>query len=320
MEANRRRSNEEGQRSRSTSTRHQLLGTGSRIKQKAYNNLVLRQLARSASVNSNHGRDSQRSNSGKRLPRPREAGDSITGAGKINKYSSNRKRLINVGNIQVDEHDLKRRMHRNMMSQLAPPVAGGPAIRQHGSTSAKNIAIAGANVQTSQLHGQSGLQTAHNSSLNYINRRNEQSKQIEENIQMLKRIHFARPTINYLQQQKHAEKTEQLKHRIQHGGNRYAMVQAARDVILQAESGTVGKRMREKMVGVGGVKNKNRAQMFGGQHPLRVSSSSGLRKSSKTSGSRYKDMYRGAYLTQPGTVASSGQGHPLTSAMKSFHM
>ena len=42
--------------------------------------------------------------------------------------------------------------------------------------------------------GPNGLQ---NSSLNYVLRRKEQTKQIEENIQMLKRIHFAKPTINY---------------------------------------------------------------------------------------------------------------------------
>ena len=81
--------------------------------------------------------------------------------------------------------------------------------------------------------GPNGLQ---NSSLNYVMRRKEQTKQIEENIQMLKRIHFARPTINYQAQVKHAEKSDELKRRITNSGTRYAMVQAAREVILKAEN------------------------------------------------------------------------------------
>ena len=102
--------------------------------------------------------------------------------------------------------------------------------------------------------GPNGLQ---NSSLNYVMRRKEQTKQIEENIQMLKRIHFARPTINYQAQVKHAVKSDELKRRITNSGTRYAMVQAAREVILKAEGGPeasalgVSKQVRDKMNSTG---------------------------------------------------------------------
>lgn len=132
----------------------------------------------------------RRSSSASRLPRNGRLAD---GEGFAESKSINpRKRLINVGNIQIDEYDLKRRMHRNMMHQLKYNVSAGPGSRQVLASSTKNIA-------RSSL-GASGFATAasgHNSSLNYIMRRKEQTKQIEENIQMLKRIHFARPTINY---------------------------------------------------------------------------------------------------------------------------
>lgn len=127
------------------------------------------------------------------------------------KALNGRKRLINVGNIQVDEHDLKKRMHRNMMTQLKYNGSAGPAARQPLVSSTKNIAHTSTQGASTFAPGAS---TSHNSSLNYIMRRKEQTKQIEENIQMLKRIHFARPTINYQSQQKHAEKADQLKKRI----------------------------------------------------------------------------------------------------------
>ena len=36
---------------------------------------------------------------------------------------------------------------------------------------------------------------SYKTSLNYINRKNEQARQIEDNIQMLKKIHYAEPTV-----------------------------------------------------------------------------------------------------------------------------
>ena len=57
----------------------------------------------------------------------------------------------------------------------------------------------------SSLHGDSRVNAPHQvGSLNYVMRKNEQTKQIEENIMMLKRIHFAKPTIKYDEYQKHA--------------------------------------------------------------------------------------------------------------------
>lgn len=69
---------------------------------------------------------------------------------------------------------------------------------------------------------------------------------------MLKRIHFARPTINFQSQVKHAEKSDQLKRRIQNSGSRYAMVQAAREVILKTEGqNDISRSMKGKMYSTG---------------------------------------------------------------------
>ena len=189
---------EDGKRRKSEEERQQQLGvprsrSGLRRqvneirKQKAYNDLIARQLARSASVSSRH-----RSSSASRHPRNSRLTDG-EGFAEQSKSINARKRLINVGNIQIDEYDLKRRMHRNMMHQLKHNVSAGPAARHLLAASTKNI-------NRSSVQGASGFAgatTGHNSSLNYIMRRKEQTKQIEENIQMLKRIHFAKPTINY---------------------------------------------------------------------------------------------------------------------------
>lgn len=245
-------------------------------KQKAYNDLILKQLTRSASVSSRH-----RSSSASKRPLNSRFTD-IEGIPEHSKLMGGRKRLINVGNIQIDEHDLKKRMHRNMIHQLKYNASAGPGARQLLTSSTKNLNQSGIHGSSAFAPGGSG----HNSSLNYIMRRKEQTKQIEENIQMLKRIHFARPTINYQSQQKHAEKADQLKKRIQNSGSRYAMVQAAREVILKAESqNDAGRQMREKMYS---TKNRH-GKMTAFGNGLRVSSSSAQRRSFKATGSR-KDM------------------------------
>lgn len=135
---------------------------------------------------------------------------------------------------------------------------------------------------------------------------------------MLKRIHFARPTINYQSQQKHAEKADQLKKRIQNSGSRYAMVQAAREVILKAESSHDGRQTLYS------TKNKHgKPNVF--PNGVRVSSTSAQRRSFKVSGSRKEipkqpganklQQYQASYGAGLG-----GQGQQLTNAMKSFHM
>ena len=126
--------------------------------------MILRQLARSASVSSRH-----RSASASKLP-SRFGG--IEGIPERAKGA--RKRLINVGNIQIDEQDLKKQMHRNMLNQLKYNVSAGPAAKQLLTSSTKNLA------QNSGMQGSSafaaGTSTGHNSSLNYIMRRKEQTK------------------------------------------------------------------------------------------------------------------------------------------------
>ena len=44
----------------------------------------------------------------------------------------------------------------------------------------------------------------HNRSLNYINRKNTQARQLEENLLILKKIHHAEPTIKINDLKKHA--------------------------------------------------------------------------------------------------------------------
>ena len=72
-------------------------------------------------------------------------------------------------------------------------------------------------------------------SLNYNNRKREQAKQIQENITMLKKIHFAKPTIKFNDYKAHEKKVDKLKSQIQTGSVRYTMMQAARDMIISTE-------------------------------------------------------------------------------------
>lgn len=59
---------------------------------------------------------------------------------------------------------------------------------------------------------------------------------------MLKRIHFAKPTIKYDEYQKHAQEHDRLKDLIRTNGSRYAMVEAARHVILKGSNKVNTKR------------------------------------------------------------------------------
>jgi len=48
-------------------------------------------------------------------------------------------------------------------------------------------------------------------SLNFVTRKNELKKQIDENFRMLKKIHYARPTVKNKDLLKHELRTNQLK-------------------------------------------------------------------------------------------------------------
>lgn len=61
-------------------------------------------------------------------------------------------------------------------------------------------------------------------SLNYQIRRKEQAKQIEDNIMMLKKIHFAQPSIKFNQYRTHEKNVEKLKRQISSGASRQAMM------------------------------------------------------------------------------------------------
>ena len=72
-------------------------------------------------------------------------------------------------------------------------------------------------------------------SLNFINRRKEQEKQIDQNILMLKKIHFAKPSINLTEFRRHELKQNRLKKLVSEGTQRLGLAQAARDLILSKE-------------------------------------------------------------------------------------
>ena len=74
------------------------------------------------------------------------------------------------------------------------------------------------------------------SSLNSSKRKWEQQKQIEDNIMMLKKIHFAEPTIKYSEQLKHQTRAERLRQQIMSGPARQSMMHAARNFILPSGS------------------------------------------------------------------------------------
>ena len=61
---------------------------------------------------------------------------------------------------------------------------------------------------------------AHNQSLNYINRKNEQAKQLEENLQMLKKIHGAEASVKAVELRRHEQQVKRLKKMVSDGGHR----------------------------------------------------------------------------------------------------
>jgi hypothetical protein len=73
-------------------------------------------------------------------------------------------------------------------------------------------------------------------SLNSQIRKKQHDKQIAENVMMLKKIHFAEPTIKFSEQQKHSNKAERLKQLISNGGARQSMMHAARAMIFSPEA------------------------------------------------------------------------------------
>lgn len=52
---------------------------------------------------------------------------------------------------------------------------------------------------------------------------------------MLKKIHFAQPSVKFSEYLKHEKHTEKLKKQISNGSARLSMMQAARDVIVSKE-------------------------------------------------------------------------------------
>ena len=89
-----------------------------------------------------------------------------------------RSKLVNIGNIQIKEENLKNKTVKSMTRQSS-----------HISNKFDSLQ------KNESAHPQG--------SLNYIQRKNQQVKLIEDNIMMLRRIHFAKPTINFDEQVKH---------------------------------------------------------------------------------------------------------------------
>lgn len=108
------------------------------------------------------------------------------------------KKLVNIGNIQLNVTDMQPQYH----SQI--------------------------NFLSSQSRG--GFDTSKRS-LNSEMRKRQHQKQLAENIMMLKKIHFAQPTIKFADQLKHQERTEKLKAQLSNGSTRQSMVMAARALV-----------------------------------------------------------------------------------------
>ena len=73
---------------------------------------------------------------------------------------------------------------------------------------------------------------------------------------MLKKIHFAEPSIKFNKYKNHEQNVERLKKLISTGGSKQIMMQAARDLVISKE---VGKIRRERNMGVineSGIKNR----------------------------------------------------------------
>ena len=92
---------------------------------------------------------------------------------------------------------------------------------------------------------------AHNQSLNYINRKNEQAKQLEENLQMLKKIHGAEPSVNAMELRRHEQQVKRLKKMVSDGGHRQSLAQVARDQVL-AHQRSVFVKQNQKLPEFGG--------------------------------------------------------------------
>jgi len=99
---------------------------------------------------------------------------------------------------------------------------------------------------------------AHNQSLNYINRKNEQAKQLEENLQMLKKIHGAEPTVKALELRRHEQQVKRLKKMVSDGGHRQSLIQVARDQVL-AQQRSVFVKQNQKLPEFGGFGLFNQA-------------------------------------------------------------
>lgn len=119
----------------------------------------------------------------------------------------------------------------------------------------KKMLINIGNIQVNTSHDRSGFSTSqgpqfnsigYRHSLNYSMRKREQAKQIEDNIMMLKKIHFAEPSIKLQYYKDHEKNTEKLKRQISTGASRQAMMQAARDMIISRE---INKIKKDKNIG-----------------------------------------------------------------------
>ena len=76
---------------------------------------------------------------------------------------------------------------------------------------------------------------SYKNSLNFLSRKKEQAKQIEDNIMMIKKIHCAQPTIKVTEFRNHEKQAKKLKKIVSTGDKRQSIVQAARELILSQE-------------------------------------------------------------------------------------
>jgi hypothetical protein len=68
------------------------------------------------------------------------------------------------------------------------------------------------------------------------------ARQIEDNIMMLKKIHFAKPVIKYSDYIKHQRASEQLRNQLMSGAAKTSMMHAARAMVFRTNSSRASRR------------------------------------------------------------------------------
>ena len=183
--------------------------------------------------------------SGSRKKRSGSA-QSMRSSGGWNDASSQRsrssKRGAKIGNL-IDNNQIA---NKTIQSSMFKRRANSASSRKRSSSNPKNLIGYSPKQKSRFINNVASIQpssTANNTisepnyrnSLNFISRKKEQARQIEDNIMMLKKIHYAKPSVQSSEHKKFHQKTQKLKKMVSDGSKRQSIVQAARDLIISQE-------------------------------------------------------------------------------------